>query len=99
MNEGQYQRYLIRKIREILPGCIILINDARSLQGIPDILILYQDKWAMLEVKMSVIHSDVQPNQRYYVDLLDDMSFASFISPENEEDILYALQQSFQFVR
>lgn len=97
MVESLYQRRVIRLIRELFPGCIILKNDPSYLQGVPDIIILFNDRWAMLEFKRSRSASK-QPNQQYYVELLDSMSFASFISPENEEDVLYDLQRTFQFV-
>ena len=96
MREAQYQAKLIKKIRFMLPGCVILKNDSSYMPGVPDILILFHSRWAMLEIKLS---SDAyqQPNQDYYVHLLDEMSFASFINPQNEEEVLYDLQLSFGF--
>lgn len=97
MRESQYQAKLIKRIRKLLPGCVVLLNDPRGVQGVPDILILFNNKWAMLEVKLSD-EANVQPNQKYYIDLFDEMSFASFINPYNEEAVLRDLQQSFEFV-
>lgn len=97
MTETKYQLELIKRIRKLLPGCVILKNDPRFMQGIPDILILYQNRWAMLEVKLSDI-AGIQPNQEYYVAVLDEMSFASFINPETEQAVLHDLQQSFGVV-
>jgi len=94
MRETKYQLELIRRIRDLLPGCVILKNDPKYVQGVPDILILYRKHWAMLEVKMSPT-ADHRPNQEYYVGLLGDMSFAAFIYPENEEEVLHELQLSF----
>lgn len=94
MDERTYQRDLIRKLRTLFPECHILKNDPSQLQGVPDLLILYNRTWAMLEVKMDE-DSNVQPNQEYYVNHFDRMSFASFINPSNEEEVLDALQQTF----
>lgn len=94
MLESVYQGRLIKKLKRIFPGCVILKNDTDYQQGIPDLLILWQNKWAMLEVKAS-IDAPQQPNQEWYVEQLDGMSFAAFISPETEEDVLYDLQQAF----
>ena len=93
MRESTYQARLIDILRDMFPGCMILKNDSGYLQGIPDLLILYRSSWAALEVKAS-INSPTQPNQEYYIEMLDTMSYASFISPENEEEVLYALQQT-----
>ena len=95
MLENAYQTRLIKQLRELFPGCVVLKNDTDYLQGIPDLLVLYKKKWAALEVKASA-NAAVQPNQDYYIELMNELSFAAFIYPENEEEVLYALQQSFQ---
>ena len=73
MNEREYQRKLIPKIKKRLPGCVVLKNDPQQLQGIPDLLILYRDRWAMLEVKVED-PPIFEPNQLYYIDTLGMMS-------------------------
>jgi hypothetical protein len=92
--ESVYQARLIKRLKRIFPGCVILKNDSGYLQGIPDLVIFHGTHWAMLEVKPSA-DAPAQPNQPYYVELLDGMSFAAFIYPENEGEILDALQQAF----
>ena len=94
MRETQYQVELIKRIRELLPGCVILKNDPKYVQGVPDILILYRKQWAMLEVKMGDL-AHIQPNQEFYIETLNEMSFASFINPDTEEDVLNELQRAF----
>lgn len=98
MSESRFQSQLIKELKVIFDGCIVLKNDASYMQGVPDILILYKNKWAMLEVKAS-LNSPVRPNQEYYVDILDDMSFARFICPENKEEVLDDLQHTFRVRR
>lgn len=95
MRENEYQAYLIRKLKIMFPDCMVIKNDSAYLQGIPDLLILWGDRWAMLEVKADATSSH-QPNQEYYVDILNDMSFAAFIYPQNEQDVLNDLQQALQ---
>lgn len=94
MRERDYQAKLIKKLRKLFPGCVILKNDPEYIQGVPDLLILHKDKWAMLEVKISAT-ANTQPNQQYYVDTFNRMSYAAFINPSNEKDILDAIQRSF----
>lgn len=94
MLERDYQASLIRKLKSVFPGCIVLKNDSAYKQGIPDLLILWNEYWAALEVKVSA-KARVQPNQRYYVEQMHEMSFAAFIYPENEEDVFHDLQQAF----
>jgi len=93
MNESQYQAILTLRIRNIIPECFVLKTDPRDIQGIPDLLILYKNKWAALEVKISP-KAPVQPNQIYYVEKFDELSFAAFINPENEMEVLDALQRA-----
>lgn len=93
--EAKYQSGLIKRIKAMFPGCIVLKNDSGYLQGFPDLTILYEDKWAVLEVKPRE-DADAQPNQHYYVDRLGGMSYAAFIYPENEEEILCGLQEAFR---
>lgn len=98
MTEGQYQTRLIKNIKKRFPNCIVLKNDPSFQQGFPDLTILWEDYWAALEVKAYATAS-VQPNQDYYIERLGDMSFSAFIYPENEEEVLSALQQAFESSR
>lgn len=93
MTEAEYQAKLIKRIKAIFPGCLVLKNDPNYLQGVPDLSIFYNNKWAVLEVKRSKNESH-RPNQDYYIDKLNEMSFASFIFPENEEEVLHELQST-----
>lgn len=92
--ESQFQAKLIYRLREMLPGCIVLKNDANYIQGFPDLTVLWKDKWALLECKRS-LNAQKRPNQQYFVDRGNEMSFARFICPENEEEVLNDLQQAF----
>lgn len=99
MKESRFQSALIKELYDIFDDdCVVLKNDTSYIQGIPDLLILFKDKWAALEVKES-LKARRQPNQEYYVDILDNMSFAAFICPENKEEILDALQRSLKSAR
>ena len=91
--ENIYQRSLIKRLKEEIPGCIILKNDPNYIQGIPDLILLYKDRWAALEVKRGATAS-VRPNQAHYVRTMYAMSYAAFIYPENESEILNEVQQS-----
>lgn len=93
MLEKDYQAKLIKKIKKRLPDSIVMKEDANYKQGIPDLIVLNKNKWAALEVKKSEKASK-RPNQEYYVDKMNSMSFASFIFPENEEDVLNAMEQA-----
>ena len=95
MLESQFQSKLIKELKKLFPGCIVMKSDSGYLQGIPDPLILFNDKWAALECKQHA-GAKKQPNQEYYVGKMDEMSFSRFICPENKEEVLHDLQQSFQ---
>lgn len=98
MLENRFKTELINDLEKLFPGCIVLHMDPNEIQGIPDLLVLYKNKWAALEGKRSAVAS-CRPNQEHYVDLMNQMSFASFIYPENKEEVLYELQHAFRTAR
>lgn len=91
--ERNFQAELITELDELFPGCVILKNDPNYIQGFPDLTILHNDRWAVLECKRDN-KATRQPNQDYYVNKLNDMSFSRFIYPENKEEVLNELQQA-----
>ena len=94
MLENKFKTKLIKELEDMFPGCIVFHTDPNEIQGFPYLIILYENKWAALEGKKSA-NEPCQPNQPYYVDLLNSMSFAAFIFPENKEEVLHELQQAF----
>ena len=86
MRESKFQAKLIKDIKELLPDCIVLKNDRTYLQGIPDLTVFNNDRWATLEVKKSA-NASHQPNQDYYVEMMDRMSFSRFVYPENRDAV------------
>ena len=95
MLENSFKTKLIKELETRFPGCIITHLDPNEIQGIPDLLILYKNKWAVLEGKKD-IKATARPNQEYYVELMNEMSYASFIYPENKEVVLNELSQVFE---
>ena len=86
MRESKFQAKLIKDIKERLPECIVLKNDPTYLQGIPDLTVFNNNRWATLEVKKSA-NASHQPNQDYYVEMMDRMSFSRFVYPENRDAV------------
>lgn len=94
MLERDFQAMLIKELKIMFPGCIVTKSDPGYIQGIPDLIIFWKNKWAALECKKGT-RAKKQPNQTYYVEQMNKMSFARFICPENKEDVLNELQQTF----
>ena len=92
--QSAFQKDMMDEIRDRYPGSVNLKNDSSYIQGFPDWTILYKDKWAVLEAKRSK-NAKKQPNQPYYVDKLNTMSFSRFVYPENKDDVLRELEQIF----
>ena len=98
MKESKFQADLVRELNEMFVDVLVMKLDSGYMQGIPDLLILHPNGWAVLEVKRS-INEPFQPNQKYYIDLLDQWSFAAMIAPENKEDVLNDLQSALRIRR
>ncbi|HAQ52059.1 MAG TPA: hypothetical protein DCR12_04780 [Lachnospiraceae bacterium] len=92
-NEGAFKKDLKDEIARRLPESIVTLLDPTYIQGIPDIAVFYKDRWATLEAKVDS-KATHRPNQDYYVDMMNNMSFSAFIYPENTEEVLNALEQS-----
>lgn len=93
--ESKFQQNLKKELKEKYPGCIVTKLDSGDIQGIPDLLILYGRKWATLENKRDA-QADKQPNQDYYVDKMNNMSFSRFMYPEVKEQVLEELDEFFR---
>lgn len=93
MRERAYQNHIIKRLGHLFPGSLVLKNDPAYIQGIPDLSLFWEDRWAMLEVKADS-RSAFQPNQQWYLKRLNEMSFAAVVHPENEEEVLDALQSA-----
>ena len=95
MRESKFQADLKKELKSRFPGCIVTKLDSSDIQGIPDLLVLYKDKWACLENKRDS-RASKRPNQEYYVNKMNEMSFARFIYPENREEVLNELSKAFE---
>ena len=91
--ERVFQSRLIKRIHKEMPDAVVLKTDPNYIQGFPDLLILKGKHWASLEVKREE-HASRRPNQDYWINKLNGMSFARFIYPENEEEILHELRKA-----
>ena len=95
MRENQYQAGLKKRLKSMFPGCLVTKLDSSDIQGIPDLLVLYKNKWATLENKRNA-NASHRPNQDYYVEKMNEMSFSRFIYPENKKEVLDELRRTFE---
>ena len=93
--ESKFQKDLMDEIKKEFPGCLVMKNDSAYIQGIPDWTILYKNKWAVLEAKREA-NANKQPNQDYYVEKLNDMSYSRFVYPENKDEVINELRRFFK---
>lgn len=98
MLESRFQSDTIKRLYEMFPGADISKLDSAAVPGHQDILILWEDRWATLEFKKSK-DAPTQPNQEYYVERHNRMSFSAFVYPENVEEVLRELEQAFKTPR
>lgn len=92
MNENMFQRKIIQRLKVEFPECVVMKQDPTYKQGIPDLVVFYHDKYAMLECKKSA-NASHQPQQDYYISKFNDWSYASFIYPENVDQVFKELSE------
>lgn len=95
--ERDYQPELKDRIEKVyFPGSTVLKNDPDLKQGFPDLTVLFPNgKYALLETKRSE-HESKQPNQEYYVEDHKKKGYASFIYPENEEQVIKEMKEYYE---
>lgn len=91
MIESEFQKRLKKRLKTEFPDCVVMKQDATQIQGIPDLIILYKDKYAVLEIKKSVKASH-RPNQDFYISKFGQWVYSSFCYPENEEEVIADLK-------
>lgn len=94
MKESDFQKRVKQELKNRFSGCYIYKTDAQQIQGSPDLLVLYRNKWAALEIKKSEKASH-RPNQDFRVQQMNEMSFAAFVYPENLYEVLNELDNFF----
>ena len=94
MNENEFQSKVIKEIKKIFPKSIVIKTDPGYLQGVPDLLVLLDNTWFALEVKKNATAKH-RPNQDYYVSLMNRMSWARFVHPENFKEVVNELARAF----
>jgi len=92
MNENMFQRKIIQRLKVEFPECVVMKQDPTYKQGIPDLVVFYHDKYAMLECKKSA-NASHQPQQDYYISKFNSWSYASFIYPENVDQVFKELSE------
>lgn len=92
--ESKFQSKLVKELKSMFPGSYVVKLDPTNHRGIPDLLILFKDKWATLECKDKE-NAKHRPGQDRNVETMNNMSYSSFIYPENKEKVLNDLQKLF----
>ena len=94
--ERDFQAGFIKELKNTFEGCVVLKNDSSYLQGVPALFVLHKDKWATLAVTNEA-KANRRPNQEYYVNKMNEMSFSRFVYPENKDEVLDELKHYFNW--
>ena len=95
MLEASFKKQFLKKIEERLPYLDLdFIEPSTRKRSLPDIFVIGPICWAALEFKRSQ-DSNHQPNQDYHVERFNEKGYATFVYPENEGEVLDALERLF----
>lgn len=70
------------------------INSGINDRSMPDLFIIGPNFWAALEFKRKK-HSSHRPNQDHHIARLNKKGYATFVYPENLEEVLNGLEELF----
>lgn len=90
--ESRFQSSVKHELETKYPGCIVRKNPPGQENGFPDLVMYYGPIWAMFECKREK-DARKRPNQKWWVERLDEMSFARLIFPENRERVMGELDE------
>ena len=93
--ETKFKKMFKKKLKRLYPECIIVEADPTYFWSVPDVYFFLGSFWAALEFKRTE-GSSRRPNQEYWVEVLDKMSFARFVYPGVEEEVLSELEAAIQ---
>lgn len=96
MRESEFQTIFLNRVKELLPNCFVLKNDANMIQGFPDWTVIFGKYALIFEIKRNE-KAAYQPNQLYYIDFINNSGgFARIVYPENMEEVLHEIQQTYR---
>lgn len=84
--EIPFERKFCKKLRDLHPDVYVMKNDASLVQGFPDRVIYFHDKYAILEFKRSA-NASRRPNQDWYINNFAQYTYSSYVYPENAEQV------------
>ena len=96
MLESEFKKYTKNRIIDRFPNLDLDIIDinAYNFRSMSDLVILGPEVWAALEFKRSK-DSSHRPNQDYHIARLNKKGYATFVYPENLEEVLDELEVLF----
>jgi hypothetical protein len=84
VKESKFEQDFCRRLRNVDKDVIVV--KLTGISGIPDRIVLYHDKFVLLEFKRSK-NASHRPLQDWYIDHFDGWGLARFVYPENGEEV------------
>lgn len=93
--ESDFSEVFTDALEEAFPDSMVIKGNSAYRQGVPDWLLLDGPNWAALELKRDET-AKKQPNQPYYVEKMNGMSYAAFVTPSNYREVIDEIQSTFR---
>lgn len=93
--ESTFEKEFCKALRQTLGERYTYTFKLTAAKGIPDRLILYKDKYALLEFKQYK-NAKKQPGQETWVGHFDNLAYAAIVYPENAEKVMQDILNYFE---
>ncbi len=90
MLENLFKKYVKKRIIDRFPNLDLDFITPTN-RSMPDMIIIAPIVWAALEFKRSE-GASLRPNQDYHIMRLNEKGYATFVFPENVEEVLDELE-------